>query len=211
MPTRLRAAASSGRSSDTLPPTESPEAALQPLFYALPQSPQQPKQLLVASGAVDRYYQLARCFRDEDGRKDRQPEFTQVDLEMAWVSWGDAEDPVKSTTAGGGWRIGGREVREVVEKIVRDVWSKTEGVDLPREFEVMTYDEAMGRYGSDKPDLRFGLQVRTLLLSCIHASERLVADVCADPGHHVIPPIGRIYSINRPRRNPRSSHRASFT
>ncbi|KAI0921502.1 hypothetical protein AcW1_004542 [Taiwanofungus camphoratus] len=143
----------------------------QPLFYALPQSPQQPKQLLIASGAVDRYYQIARCFRDEDGRKDRQPEFTQVDFEMAWVGWGEPE--VMTTMAPpdeghalllheqlpSAWRIGGREVREVVEKLVRRIWSQTEGIELPEQFRVMTYEEAMRRYGSDKPDLRFGLEV----------------------------------------------------
>ncbi|KAI1792850.1 hypothetical protein LXA43DRAFT_1003500 [Ganoderma leucocontextum] len=132
----------------------------QPLFYALSQSPQQPKQLLVASGAVDRYFQLARCFRDEDGRKDRQPEFTQVDLEMAWVSWGNhssggaaSQDP---------WRIGGHEVRDVVETIIRRIWRKIEGVELEDRFRVMTYNEAMSRYGSDKPDLRFGLEIQDI-------------------------------------------------
>ena len=129
----------------------------QPLFYALSQSPQQPKQLLVASGAVDRYFQLARCFRDEDGRKDRQPEFTQVDLEMAWVSWGD---PSPNTSASPDpWRIGGHEVRDVVETIIRRIWRKIEGVELENRFQVLTYNEAMARYGSDKPDLRFGLEV----------------------------------------------------
>lgn len=136
------------------------DGAAQPLLYALSQSPQQPKQLLVASGAVDRYYQLARCFRDEDGRKDRQPEFTQVDLEMAWVSWGD-HPSVSAPASEGHWRIGGREVRDVVENIIRRIWHKIEGVDLEREFRVMTYNEAMSRYGSDKPDLRFGLAVST--------------------------------------------------
>lgn len=136
------------------------DGAAQPLLYALSQSPQQPKQLLVASGAVDRYYQLARCFRDEDGRKDRQPEFTQVDLEMAWVSWGD-HISASAPASEGPWRIGGREVRDVVENIIRRIWHKIEGVDLEREFRVMTYNEAMSRYGSDKPDLRFGLAVST--------------------------------------------------
>ncbi|KAI0721832.1 tRNA synthetases class II-domain-containing protein [Cerioporus squamosus] len=130
---------------------------VQPMFYALSQSPQQPKQLLVASGAVDRYYQIARCFRDEDGRSDRQPEFTQLDLEMAWVSWGNdlaaPEDP---------WRIGGHEVRDIVETIVRKVWRKFEGRELEDRFRVMTYDEAMSRYGSDKPDLRYGMEIKNV-------------------------------------------------
>ncbi|EMD41035.1 hypothetical protein CERSUDRAFT_62979 [Gelatoporia subvermispora B] len=144
-----------------------------PLFYALPQSPQQPKQLLVISGAVDRYYQLARCFRDEDGRKDRQPEFTQVDLEMAWVSWGEPEASADASSTFANpsetqlglmypadkWRIGGNEVRDVVESVIRRIWSQVERVDLPPVFPVMTYHHAMTRYGSDKPDLRFGLEI----------------------------------------------------
>jgi len=128
-----------------------------PQFFALPQSPQQPKQLLICSGGVDRYFQLARCFRDEDGRKDRQPEFTQIDLEMAFVSWGKihADQNVDSDQ----WRIGGAEVRDVVENMVRKVWQEVESVDLPHRFQVMTYHDAMARYGSDKPDTRFGLEV----------------------------------------------------
>lgn len=136
--------------------TSTSDAPAQPLFYALSQSPQQPKQLLVASGAVDRYYQIARCFRDEDGRKDRQPEFTQVDLEMAWVSWGDC---AATSAPADAWRIGGHEVRDVVETVIRNLWRKFEGVEFEHGFRVMTYNEAMGRYGSDKPDLRFGLEV----------------------------------------------------
>jgi len=117
---------------------DSPGCKAGPLFYALPQSPQQAKQLLVCSGSIDRYFQLAKCFRDEDGRKDRQPEFTQVDLEMAFVSWGDIT-PSNSD----GWRIGGREVREIVENLIQTVWEKVEGVKLPDHFGVMTYQDAM--------------------------------------------------------------------
>lgn len=116
----------------------------EPLFYALQQSPQQPKQLLICSGAVDRYFQLAKCFRDEDGRKDRQPEFTQVDLEMAYVSWGDAQDS-DSSMFSNRWRIGGGEVRDLVETLITKIWNAVEGVELPRGFKVMTYHEAMTR------------------------------------------------------------------
>ncbi|KZT72637.1 hypothetical protein DAEQUDRAFT_762911 [Daedalea quercina L-15889] len=168
VPTRLSAARVSA-----LKHSEGAESPKKPLFYALTQSPQQPKQLLIASGAVDRYYQLARCFRDEDGRKDRQPEFTQVDLEMAWVSWGEHEESVGASRDATGnttiatqgtdhWRIGGAEVRDVVERIVQRVWAKMEGIELPEHFRVMTYSEAMARYGSDKPDLRFGLEVQDI-------------------------------------------------
>ncbi|KZT12950.1 uncharacterized protein LAESUDRAFT_22275 [Laetiporus sulphureus 93-53] len=159
---------------------ESHQPTSQPLFYALPQSPQQPKQLLIASGAIDRYYQLARCFRDEDGRKDRQPEFTQVDLEMAWVSWGehtnakghqvdtkvstsvDEDNGTDLSRSPDSWRIGGHEVRDIVERLVRRVWLEVEGVELPAKFNVTTYDTAMGRYGSDKPDLRFKLEIEDI-------------------------------------------------
>lgn len=163
VPTRVTASAPSSAAPDgsTSPPAT---ATTGPLFYALPQSPQQPKQLLIASGAVDRYYQIARCFRDEDGRKDRQPEFTQIDLEMAWVSWGkdilDGDRHQLSTPGqSDGWRIGGREVREIIEDVIRKIWQRVEGVELPMTFKVITYKEAMGRFGSDKPDVRFELEV----------------------------------------------------
>lgn len=153
-------------------------ASGRPLFFALQQSPQQPKQLLICSGGVDRYFQLAKCFRDEDGRKDRQPEFTQVDLEMAYVSWGQP-GPAANTQFSDAWRIGGIEVRDTVECLIRKIWSRMEGVTLPDHFRVMTFQEAMTRvsrpcfhfsdfphllilivqYGSDKPDTRFGLEV----------------------------------------------------
>ncbi len=159
-------------------PPSAGRASERPLFYALQQSPQQPKQLLICSGGVDRYFQLAKCFRDEDGRKDRQPEFTQVDLEMAYVSWGQAGPA--NTEFSDAWRIGGTEVRETVESLIRKIWSRMEDITLPDHFPVMTYREAMTRvsrscfhfsdfsaftdfrfiqYGSDKPDTRFGLEV----------------------------------------------------
>lgn len=112
----------------------------EPRFYALAQSPQQPKQLLIASGCVDKYFQFARCFRDEDGRKDRQPEFTQVDLERAFVSWRPDVDSLKR-----GWRIGGMEIRGSVENLIRNAWSNALGVKLLTPFETMTYQEAMSR------------------------------------------------------------------
>ncbi|KXN87879.1 Aspartate--tRNA ligase, mitochondrial [Leucoagaricus sp. SymC.cos] len=131
-----------------------------PLFYALQQSPQQPKQLLICSGGVDRYFQLAKCFRDEDGRKDRQPEFTQIDLEMAYVSWGQSSPAPPGFSEK--WRIGGAEVRQVVESLIRKIWLQMEGITIPDQFRVMTYREAMTRYGSDKPDTRFGLEITNI-------------------------------------------------
>ncbi|KAF8164981.1 tRNA synthetases class II-domain-containing protein [Crassisporium funariophilum] len=150
VPTRSTAAAS-----------ENSQSSRQPLFYALQQSPQQPKQLLICSGGVDKYFQIAKCFRDEDGRKDRQPEFTQIDLEMAFVSWGNADSSMSADSTNI-WRIGGSEVRDTIEALIRRLWKDVEGVELPETLNVMTYHEAMTRFGSDKPDARFGLEIINL-------------------------------------------------
>ena len=107
-------------------------------FYALPQSPQQFKQILMVAG-VERYYQIARCFRDEDQRADRQLEFTQIDLEMSFI---DRED-----------------IYNLIEELLKRIWKTARNIDVPTPFKRLTFQDAINRYGIDKPDTRFGMEL----------------------------------------------------
>ncbi|NUR23509.1 aspartate--tRNA ligase [Frateuria sp.] len=139
-------------------------------FYALPQSPQLFKQILMMAG-FDRYYQIARCFRDEDLRADRQPEFTQLDLEFAFVEEQDVQD--------------------FVEAMIRHVFKEVVDVELDATFPRMTYAEAMRRFGSDKPDLRIALE----LVDVAHALKAVEFKVFAEPAND---PVGRVAALRVP-------------
>ncbi|KDO32847.1 aspartyl-tRNA synthetase [Saprolegnia parasitica CBS 223.65] len=122
-------------------------------FYALTQSPQQYKQLLMVGG-LDRYFQLARCYRDEGGRADRQPEFTQIDLEMSFVNQHD--------------------IMGMIEGMVKQIWhGANASIDMSTPFPIMSFDEAMDRFGVDKPDTRYGLEMRDILA---HMPKDVVGD-----------------------------------
>ncbi|HKU80105.1 MAG TPA: aspartate--tRNA ligase [Rhodanobacteraceae bacterium] len=136
-------------------------------FYALPQSPQLFKQLLMIAG-FDRYYQIARCFRDEDLRADRQPEFTQLDMEFAFVEE--------------------RDVQDTVEALIRDVFREVGGIELADPFPRMTWAEAMTRYGSDKPDLRIDSE----LIDIAGAVKQLEFKVFSGPAND---PDGRVVAL----------------
>ena len=127
-------------------------------FYALPQSPQMLKQLLMGAG-LERYYQVVRCFRDEDLRGDRQPEFTQVDMEMSFASEKD--------------------IRMLVEEMLKAVVKKTHGLELTEAFPTISYEEAMNRFGTDKPDTRFGLELKNLTNLCQDNSSLLLKQAFA--------------------------------
>lgn len=133
-------------------------------FYALPQSPQIYKQLLMVGG-FDRYFQIVKCFRDEDLRSDRQPEFTQIDLETTFLS--------------------GQEVRDIAENLARHLWKEVLNYDLPK-FPMMSYDEAMRDYGSDKPDLRNPLKLVDINQELADIELGFLKDSCANSKHRVI-------------------------
>lgn len=130
-------------------------------FYALPQSPQIMKQLLMIAGC-DRYFQLARCLRDEDLRADRQPEHTQIDIEMSFVRRDD--------------------ILEMTERLFGAIWRETIGVELPRPWPRLTYAEALARFGTDKPDMRFGLELVDVTPVVAEAQFKVFANVAKSGG-----------------------------
>jgi len=130
-------------------------------FYALPQSPQLYKQILMMSG-FDRYVQIVKCFRDEDLRSDRQPEFTQVDLEMSFV---EQED-----------------IQEIIEGLFKKLWKEIHDIEIETPFLKMPYNEAMTRFGSDKPDLRFDMEIRTITDIVKDAEFKVFQDTAASDG-----------------------------
>lgn len=130
-------------------------------FFALPQSPQLYKQLLMVGG-IERYYQIARCFRDEDLRADRQPEFTQVDIETSFLS----QD----------------ELLAMMESLAQRLFKETIGVDIPAPFQRITYADAIDKYGSDKPDLRFGLEIEDITDIVSTSDVKVFASVAAGGG-----------------------------
>jgi aspartyl-tRNA synthetase len=131
-------------------------------FYALPQSPQQLKQILMVSG-IERYFQIARCFRDEDLRADRQPEHTQLDLEMSFVHQQDVTDVVE----------------HLYRRILREVRPESK---VPSPFPRLSYEEAMSRFGTDKPDLRLGMELATLTEIAARSEARVFQSIAADGG-----------------------------
>ena len=133
-------------------------------FYALPQSPQLFKQMLMVAG-FDRYYQIVKCFRDEDLRADRQPEFTQIDIETSF--------------------LGEQEIRDLMEALVRFVFKEAAAIELPAPFPVMSYDQAMREYGSDKPDLRVPLKLAELTDAVKDVDFKVFAGVANAPGGRV--------------------------
>ncbi|HHT95233.1 MAG TPA: aspartate--tRNA ligase [Clostridia bacterium] len=138
-----------------------PSRVNQGKFYALPQSPQLLKQLLMISG-LDRYYQIVKCFRDEDLRANRQPEFTQIDLEMSFV---DVDDVIA-----------------VNEKFIKKLFKETLNVDVNIPFARMTYEEAMNRFGSDKPDLRYGMELTDISELVKDSEFKVFSDACKNNG-----------------------------